>query len=213
MQIPLVEKAKTYLTYPFAWLRNQIRRRSWRSYDPSWLVALAKEQFPDEKWLQESLKNCTQVSGEIPMLHFVDPYRPNKPGSAWQFETNRTLEDSEYGDLILDILKDKRVGGVEFLGVLLGGKLKDTECRVNVIVHDSTDRKKPIKSAVVSVLDKKQKTTWVGTADFTFSDPERLINSVDIIVRAKGYHEKRISQFDTSSRDKVNWVAVLLDPE
>jgi len=115
--------------------------------------------------------------------------------------------------LILDILKDKRVGGVEFLGVLLGGKLKDTECRVNVIVHDSTDRKKPIKSAVVSVLDKKQKTTWVGTADFTFSDPERLINSVDIIVRAKGYHEKRISQFDTSSRDKVNWVAVLLDPE
>jgi len=71
MQIPLVEKAKTYLTYPFAWLRNQIRRRSWRSYDPSWLVALAKEQFPDEKWLQESLKNCTQVSGEIPMLHFV----------------------------------------------------------------------------------------------------------------------------------------------
>src|SRR3972149_359275 len=75
-----------------------------------------------------------------------------------------------HGNLRLDILKDKRVGGVEFLGVLLGGKLKDTECRVNVIVHDSTDRKKPIKSAVVSVLDKKQKTTWVGTADFTFSD-------------------------------------------
>src|SRR3990172_12424720 len=151
MKIPLLIKAKNYLTFAIVRLQHHFKLKSWRSYDPSWLVALAKEQLPNEQWLQESLRNCTQVSGKIPMLHFIDPYRPNQPGSAWQFETNITLDDPQYGDLVLDILKDKRVGGVEFLGVLLCGKLKDTECRVNVIVHDSTDRKKPIKSAVVSV--------------------------------------------------------------
>lgn len=195
------------------WLQNQIKKKSWQPYDPTWLVALAKDQLPKEQWLHESLKNCTQVSGEIPMLHFVDPYRANQPGSSWQFETNIILDDPQYGDLVLDILKDKRVGGVEFLGVLLGGKLKDSECRINVIVHDNTDRKKPIKGALVTVRDKKQKTTWVGTADFTFPDPERQIKNVDIAVSARGYHEKRIQQFDVSSRDEVNFLSVLLDPE
>ena len=55
------------------------------------------------------------------MLYFVDPRRPNQPGSDWQFEENIILEHPTEGDLVLDILKGHRVGGVEFLGRPLEG--------------------------------------------------------------------------------------------
>jgi uncharacterized protein YuzE len=34
--------------------------------------------------------------------------------NEWQFNKNITLEHPEQGDLILDILKDGQIGGVEF---------------------------------------------------------------------------------------------------
>ena len=105
--------------YFFTVFVSPFRFYRWRLYDPAWLQDLAREQLPEEKWLYESLARCTQASGEIPYIHFVNPRRPNKPKSDWQFETNVHLEHPEYGELILDILKGNRVGGVEFLGVLL----------------------------------------------------------------------------------------------
>jgi hypothetical protein len=48
-------------------------------------------------------------------LYFVDSSCPNEPGSAWQFDFCVELESPTDGWLILDILKDRRVGGVEFV--------------------------------------------------------------------------------------------------
>jgi hypothetical protein len=45
----------------------------------------------------------------------VSPENANKPGAEWQFERSIVLEDPKEGELVLDILKGNRVGGIEFL--------------------------------------------------------------------------------------------------
>lgn len=100
-------------------LVEPFQRYHWRPYDPTWLVALARTQLPEEPWLPDALAKCTKASGDIPQIHFVNPHRPNRPGSEWQFERNLELEDPEHGMLVLDVLKGNRIGAVEFLGVLL----------------------------------------------------------------------------------------------
>jgi hypothetical protein len=51
--------------------------------------------------------------GSLPSIR--GPAKSKSTGSQWQFEENIILEDPERGDLVLDILKGQRVGGVEFL--------------------------------------------------------------------------------------------------
>jgi len=85
----------------------------WKPYDPTWLVELAKQQRPDDVRLHEALKRCTRILGNS----FVKPKRPNHPGSEWQFKENITLEHPEFGDIVLDVLKDGRIGGIEYLVV------------------------------------------------------------------------------------------------
>ncbi|HEX8271302.1 MAG TPA: hypothetical protein VF615_01550 [Longimicrobiaceae bacterium] len=88
----------------------------WEPYDPAWLVALARDSRPDEPWLAEALARCTRAAeGGRAYLYFVDPARPDEPGSAWQFEENVVLHHPREGELVLDVLRDGRIGGVEFL--------------------------------------------------------------------------------------------------
>jgi hypothetical protein len=87
----------------------------WEEYDPNWLVELAIAQLPQERWLAEALSACRRARKESPAyIQFVNPSSPNMPGSEWQFETNIILEHPKEGELVLDILKGRRVGGVEF---------------------------------------------------------------------------------------------------
>jgi hypothetical protein len=51
-------------------------------------------------------------------LYFVDPADANQPGSEWQIADNVRLEHPKEGTLVLDILADRRVGGIEFWGRL-----------------------------------------------------------------------------------------------
>ena len=87
----------------------------WEPYDPAWLVELARVQVPELDWLPAALAECTQCYWRSrAYVYFVDPTRPNEPGSSWQFQENIILEHPEQGGLVLDILKGGRVGGVEF---------------------------------------------------------------------------------------------------
>lgn len=88
----------------------------WTLYDPSWLVDWVRVHRPDLPWLPDALARCTRAawSGRA-YLHFVDPSRPNEPGSPWQFAESLTLEHSGEGTLVLDVLTGRRVGGMEFL--------------------------------------------------------------------------------------------------
>ena len=95
-------------------------RRRWQAYDPSWLVSVVAAQYPDNAKLIEAANRCTKASAESRYYtRFVSGSRANQPGAAWQFDHNVTLESEEYGQLVLDVLKDGSVGGVEFVGRLL----------------------------------------------------------------------------------------------
>ena len=85
-----------------------------KPYDPTWLVALARAQRPDEPWLPAALARCTSVEEESRAFYrFVDPGAPD-----WRFERNVTLDGGREGTLVLDVLEGNRVGGVEFLARL-----------------------------------------------------------------------------------------------
>ncbi len=88
----------------------------WSRYDPTWLVQLAREQVPEHPWLPSALAQCTRSrwQGDA-YLSFVDAQRPNESESEWQFLENIVLRHPVQGDLVLDILTEQRVGGVEFL--------------------------------------------------------------------------------------------------
>ena len=91
----------------------------WIDYDPTWLVQEAAERFPERLDLQEALSRCRRAKwASDAFLYFEDATRPNEPGSPWQFDENLILESTSEGDLVLDLLKGNRVGGVEFLGRL-----------------------------------------------------------------------------------------------
>jgi hypothetical protein len=90
-----------------------ISEGTWTDYDPSWLVELARQQQPV---LVSSLMSCTTALSEgKAYVRFVDPECPNQPGSEWQFDRNVSLHHPEHGQVVLDVLKDGRIGGLEFL--------------------------------------------------------------------------------------------------
>ncbi len=92
---------------------------SWKTYDPRWLVELAKKTHPDKPRVAEALAQCTKCARENEKyIYFVIPARPNEPGAEWQFKENIILEHPTEGDIVLDVLRDGRVGGAEFLSKL-----------------------------------------------------------------------------------------------
>lgn len=85
-------------------------------FDPRWLVELAKQQRPELPWLAKSLESCTQCHWKRRRIYvyFVDPQSANQPNAEWQYRETISLEHPQFGLLMLDVLKDNRVGGVEF---------------------------------------------------------------------------------------------------
>jgi len=64
----------------------------------------------------ESLKKL--VITEFPRqayTYFVSGERPNQSGSEWQFKENLVLEHKGDGTIVMDILKDGRIGGIEMV--------------------------------------------------------------------------------------------------
>ncbi len=93
----------------------------WEEYDPTWLVEAAEKYKSEYPWLPSALAECIKAKRESKFYTaFVNQKNPNKPGSEWQFETNIILEETAEGEVVLDILQNNRVGGVEFLSKLCG---------------------------------------------------------------------------------------------
>ena len=95
---------------------HQPQQPVWKSYDPKWLVTLAHEQLANETWLPDALARCTRCFQKSnTYIYFVDPYQPNKPSAEWQFYQNLHLQHPTSGWLILYVLTENRIGGVEFV--------------------------------------------------------------------------------------------------
>ena len=87
----------------------------WEKYDPSWLVELADEYKDEYPWLRGAFKECSFVRRESCYYHrFVDTSSKN-----WNFDMNVIMEDPAQGDIIVDVLKDQKIGGIEFSNRLL----------------------------------------------------------------------------------------------
>lgn len=80
------------------------------------IIELIKEQEPERLDLIEQLKKSDKKNWiKQPYIHFVSAERLNIPGSEWQFDENIVLEHKIEGTIVLDILKDGRIGGIEFV--------------------------------------------------------------------------------------------------
>jgi hypothetical protein len=93
---------------------------SGESYDPTWLVDLAKEQYPDWPELATALSVCTTAvfyccedCQQKKAPHFIDPHSPK-----WKFKSCIRLE-SDMGTLVLDLLEDGSIGSLEYLDFFL----------------------------------------------------------------------------------------------
>jgi hypothetical protein len=82
----------------------------WHDYDPAWLVELARVQYPGEPWLQDALSRCTRfIRDSEHLYYFVDRMEG-------KFKANIELYSPENGKIILDLLKDGRIGAMEIYG-------------------------------------------------------------------------------------------------
>ncbi len=80
------------------------------------IIELIREQEPDRPDLIKELEKSEKKKWfRQPYIHFVSAERPNQPGSEWQFDEDIILEDEIEGTIVLDILKDGRIGGIEFV--------------------------------------------------------------------------------------------------
>jgi hypothetical protein len=94
----------------------RFKKMKWEPYDPTWLIDLVKRQLPKEKWLPDALAKCIRCMRESEAyIFFVNGKKANEPGSQWCFDHNLELNCPNEGWLILDILKDKQIGGLEFV--------------------------------------------------------------------------------------------------
>lgn len=85
-------------------------------FDITWIIDLIREQEPKRIDLVEQLKK-SEITGWVrqPYVRFVSSENANQPGAEWQFEENIVLEHETEGTIVLDILKDGRIGGIEFI--------------------------------------------------------------------------------------------------
>ena len=85
-------------------------------FEPMMLVDTVRKQAPEFPWLPDALMNCGKGEWESrAYVSYVSAAHPNQPGSEWQFETNVVLHHDKLGMVVLDVLKDKRLGGIEFV--------------------------------------------------------------------------------------------------
>ncbi|MCB0358827.1 MAG: hypothetical protein KDD44_04305 [Bdellovibrionales bacterium] len=89
----------------------------WKPYDPSWLVALAQRLRPDDAQLAAGLGQCTEAASDgSGYLYFVDPgLTGGNRESPWAFDHSIELRDPAGTTVVLDVLKNGRIGGVDVL--------------------------------------------------------------------------------------------------
>ncbi len=88
-------------------------------FKKEWLIELLKEQKPKREGLVLQLEEMTASEWiKKPYIRFVSGKNANQKGAQWQFQENIVLEHKTQGIIVLDILKDDRIGGFELLDEL-----------------------------------------------------------------------------------------------
>lgn len=83
------------------------------------IIELLKQQEPDRHDVIEALQKCSAGQWESNSYYrFVDSKNANEPNAEWQHDECIVLEQENKGDIVLDLLKDGRIGGIEFINLI-----------------------------------------------------------------------------------------------
>ncbi len=87
--------------------------------DLDYIIKLVSEQEPERKDIIDALRKCKTGKWDgSGYYRFVNTSNANLPGAVWQHEECIVLEQDNDADIVLDILKDGRIGGIEFIGLI-----------------------------------------------------------------------------------------------
>ena len=78
------------------------------------IIDFIKLNLPKDLYSTDDLKAEFGNWKSKAYYRFVSSKNANKPGSEWQFHDNIILEHEKHGTIILDILENNRIGGIEF---------------------------------------------------------------------------------------------------
>jgi hypothetical protein len=83
------------------------------------LIQLVKAQMPKNIHILEILENHPIKAWKpATYVRFVNGKNANQPNAEWQFKTSVMLEHEREGPIVIDILKDNRIGGIEFINLI-----------------------------------------------------------------------------------------------
>jgi len=81
------------------------------------IIELVKQQVPERADVVKSLKKCSE--GEWTSSGYFQFSLSKKGNSAdWKFNENLLLEHEFLGFIVLDILKNGRIAGIEFINLI-----------------------------------------------------------------------------------------------
>ncbi|MFM2388304.1 MAG: hypothetical protein RL660_3061 [Bacteroidota bacterium] len=97
------------------------------------IIELVRQQEPLRKDVLKALTECRggQWRGNA-YFQFVDSANANQVGAEWQFEENIVVEHPEKGTIIIDVLKNNKIGGLEFYE-LIGKKSLKTKAKFHIL--------------------------------------------------------------------------------
>ena len=85
-------------------------------FNLDWIIDLVKVQEPDRTDIIEALADCKNGKWESQAyVYYINPKNANQPGADWQFQENIVLEHEKEGTIVIDFLKDGKVGEIEFV--------------------------------------------------------------------------------------------------
>jgi len=88
-------------------------------FDMDDIVKLVETQEPTRIDLIIALRNCKGGHWTSEAYYqFVDSHNANQPNSDWQHDQCIVLEQKDKGDIVIDLLKEGRIGGIEFIDLL-----------------------------------------------------------------------------------------------
>jgi hypothetical protein len=83
------------------------------------IIKLVQDQQPERVDIISALKNCKGGHwSSNGYYQFVDSSNANQSGSTWQHNDCIVLEQQDKGDIVIDLLMDGRIGGIEFIDLI-----------------------------------------------------------------------------------------------
>ena len=96
------------------------------------IIEHLEQQEPLRQDVIKALTECRggQWRGNA-YFQFVDSTNANQNGAEWQFDDNIVVEHPKKGTIIIDFLKNKKIGGIEFYE-LIGKKKVNTIAKFDI---------------------------------------------------------------------------------